>query len=399
MKHTLQSRISALACAVAIFGFAAAPAAAQETPFHISADPATMMAPTAEQIAAAIPMEQFLEPGATSAMGPMSASEGAPAHAAGDFGRAIRGALAEDFPEVSGEPGMAPQNYGEASANTVFHYNDYRQDALWAYPWRTAGKLFFTFDGQSWFSCTASLIGRGHIVTAGHCLHEGGNGAAGWYQQAYFVPAYDSAQAINRQRFGRCNITYATTTWGWYNDGAIGEGYDVAVAACGTLYEARFNRYNGTVPGGRLGWMGFCYANCTLGYHFLTQLGYPGNYYSGGQMTTSQHVSLTAIEGPLGYQGPDYHYGTGMRGGSSGGPHVQNIGFIEDNSTDLGERTSRNIVYAVTSWGYIAHNWKLQGASPLSGPNNTNLFPTMYNQTCTHLRNNFGRWMCDFLPT
>lgn len=390
--------IARASLAAGVMAMAAGGAWAQSAPpSYVLPDPATLPQPSAEMIAAAIPMERLVEPGATYTGEPVRQSTGTPAIAAGETGRALRGALAEDFSDyadAAANDSIAPQNYGSDSLDTFFHYNDYRQDATWAYPYRTVGRLFFTFDGSSWYTCTATLIGRAHIVTAGHCVHEGGNGAAGWITQAYFAPAYSSSSAITNQRFGRCDIQYVTTTTGWYNDGNILQGYDVGVAVCGRIYQARVGRFNNTAPGFRLGYMGFCYNNCTMGYHFLTQLGYPGNYYSGGEMTTSQHVETTAVAGPLGYLGPDYHYGTGMRGGSSGGPHISNIGTISDSSSDPGQLTARNIVYAVTSWGYNGEAYKLQGSSPLSGPSNSNNFTGLYNAACTYARSYYGRYIC-----
>ena len=41
------------------------------------------------------------------------------------------------------------------------------------YPFRAAGKLFFTENGGS-FVCSASLIGKGLVVTAAHCVADFG---------------------------------------------------------------------------------------------------------------------------------------------------------------------------------------------------------------------------------
>ena len=63
--------------------------------------------------------------------------------------------------------------------------------------------------------------------------------------------------------------------------------------------------------------------------------------------------------------------GSGMQGGSSGGPHIVNLGALSNSAADKGGYTTRNVVYAVTSWGYTDGLLMIQGASTtLSGPSN-----------------------------
>ncbi|MCL4675163.1 MAG: hypothetical protein KJZ59_03850, partial [Pararhodobacter sp.] len=194
---------------------------------------------------------------------------------------------------------------------------------------------------------------------------------------------------LDQQYYGRCRTVRYTTTYFWFRYGEIGQGEDVAMALCGRLYGGTITASRNQFPGQYLGWFGFCVEGCDMDYNFLTQIGYPGNYYGGNQMTISQHLSETALSG-----GPDYVYGTGMRGGSSGGPHVQNIGWIND-SAFPGYNTARNIVFAVTSWGYVFDTYKIQGASPLNGGwNNPNDVRGMFNGLCQTSRNWFGGWTC-----
>jgi hypothetical protein len=87
-----------------------------------------------------------------------------------------------------------------------------------------------------------------------------------------------------------------------------------------------------------------------------------------------------------------------MQGGSSGGPHVSNIGSLLDSSTDKGQYASRNLIFAVTSWGYIDKTMKIQGASPLSGPGNINNFKALYNSACTNARAAHGTGSCTLFP-
>ena len=284
-------------------------------------------------------------------------------------------------PETSGGGGIGTQNYGQGNLDTYLHYNDYLQVPypVRYYPWRAAGRMFFQTSGGGWSWCSAALIAPSILVTAGHCVHDGGNGNQGWIQQGYFIPA----ASANVNPYGHCWLRYVGTTNQWFNIGQITQGYDVGIAVCDKREQT--NREMGRITG----WYGFCTENCRQSWWFLTQLGYPGNYYGGDEMTASQHVSR-ATE-------PDYVYGSGMRGGSSGGPHIANIGEIKDSSTDPGQWTSRNVIFAVTSWGYISHVWKIQGASTLSGVRNANNFPRMYNQACRAAWALHGRRSCNLL--
>ena len=310
--------------------------------------------------------------------------EGAPtimAGAAGPTERLRAGDLNFAPPETADGGGIGTQNYGSGNLDTYLHYNDYLQVPypVRYYPWRAAGRMIFQASSGGWFSCSAAMIAPSVLVTAGHCVHDGGNGDAGWIQQGYFVPAHSDV----RWPYGSCDLEYVGTTNQWFNVGNITYGYDVGVAVCGPRVGT--NRLMGRITG----WYGFCYENCRQSWWYLTQLGYPGNYYGGLEMTVSQHVSR-ATE-------PDYVYGSGMRGGSSGGPHISNIGEIEDSSSNLGQYTPRNIIFAVTSWGFVGHQFKVQGASPLSGVNNRNNFNRMYNQACRWARQNVRRNACQIL--
>lgn len=283
---------------------------------------------------------------------------------------------------VSSQPAsVTPQNYGSGNLATIFHFNDRLVTGVAAYyPQRPVGYFLFQAADSNWYHCSATLINRSILVTAGHCVHEGGNQAAGWIQSGIFYPARAGGSAP----YGAAYASHVITTSGWYNTGALDQGYDVAIVV--------LHKRNGTSNeiGTYTGWLGFCYRWCLQSYWFMTQLGYPGNYYNGVHMTKSEHVEMSDSK--------DYQYGTGMRGGSSGGPHVSNIGDIVDSSADKGQFTQRNIVMAVTSWGYISEAPKVQGASSLSGPGNANNFRGMYNWACNISRIRHGAGSCTDLP-
>jgi hypothetical protein len=93
----------------------------------------------------------------------------------------------------------------------------------------------------------------------------------------------------------------------------------------------------------------------------------------------------------------DFVFGSGMEGGSSGGAHIANLGYLTSSDGSIGQWPYRNIIFAVTSWGYTDRTLKLQGASSLSDPNNINDFRGMYNQACTVARQLHGTGSCSLL--
>lgn len=275
---------------------------------------------------------------------------------------------------------IAPENYGKDNRDTVYQYTDLKvpSDIVKDYPYRAAGYFYFKASDDEWYWCTASLIANSILVTAGHCVHDGGNKEKGWIKQGFFYPA----RSKDSYPYGRAKVSEVFTTDGWYNGGDLDRGYDIGLV----VLEKRSN--TNREIGKDTGYLSFCYRNCLSKYWFLSALGYPHNYYNGTQMSQGHHLAKS--------DGADFEYGTGMQGGSSGGPHIANLGEI-DNSSAKGQYAARNVVFAVTSWGYTDKKLMIQGASPLSGPNNKNDFKAMYNEACAASRQLHGSKSCDKL--
>jgi glutamyl endopeptidase len=284
----------------------------------------------------------------------------------------------------------APENFGQnpfgagTNQNTIYHYTDMLvpTNATASYPFSTTGVFHFTDAAGSAKYCSASLISRSIIITAGHCVHQGGDKAnrarsSGWIRSGYFVPAEQNGT----WPFGYAWATKITTTVGWYNEGAIGKGYDVAMVTLGKRAGTSVEIGNYT------GWLGLCYSFCLQNYWELTQLGYPSNYYGGSYMTMGMHLEANR-------NNTDYFYGSGMQGGSSGGPHIANLGYLSDSTTNKGLWATRNYVFGVTSWGYISDVYKIQGASSTTGYNNSNNIKGLFNVVCNAARSQHGTGSC-----
>lgn len=316
--------------------------------------------------------------------GPKQHRSAAAAAEAGDAleGEAVTGAsVASGFQEAD-SGAITPRDFGFGNISTVFHYTDSLVDSelMDDAPYRPTGWLLFTKADGYTHRCTASLISASIGVTAGHCVHDGGNGDAGWIRSATFTPAYSGSSG----RYGSATVAKVFTTAGWYDDGGLDAGYDVA------LFTLKKRARTSKEMGAYTGWYGFCFSGCLASTWQLTQLGYPGNYYGGKYMIRGDHLEFS--------DDADFVYGSGMEGGSSGGPHIANLGVLSGSAGSEGEAPRRNIVFAATSWGYIDRTIKIQGASSLSGPNDSNNFKAMFNAACAEARRLHGSKSCTPIP-
>jgi len=326
-----------------------------------------------------LPMLPALPPEADEASVDTGASDGDPSINPGAVGsgkasgETLAPSAAEDATEAS-----PPPNYGKNNANSIYQFTDMKVPGNLhkAYPYRAAGYFYFKARDNEWYYCSGSLISNSILVVAGHCVHDGGNGNKGWIKEGMFYPAKKNKSTP----YGRAKAVEIYTTDGWFKKGKLDQGYDVGIVVLG--------KRQGTSReiGSDTGYLGFCYQNCLKHYWFLSQLGYPHNYYDGQEMSIGQHLGRSDSR--------DMRVGSGMQGGSSGGPHIVNLGALSNSADDKGGYTTRNVVFAVTSWGYTNESQMIQGASTLSGPSNRNDFVGMFNQACARARKLHGSTSC-----
>lgn len=242
------------------------------------------------------------------------------------------------------------------------------------YPFRAAGKLYFKV-GTSSYVCSASLIKRGVLVTAAHCVADFGKNT--WHTNFVFYPGLDNNIAYYSSATGK--KAYALTSYLNGTDpcysGAPGVvcKNDVAVILLNP-------QSNGSYIGTSTGWLGYSYG----GYGFtsgnlalITQLGYPVALDGGKwqERTDSEgYVSTTYAGNTI--------IGSLQTGGSSGGPWVVNLGQppVLATGTTRGYEAGLNTVVGTTSWGYTTTNPgpKQMGASPFLS---TNIVP-LVNAAC-----------------
>jgi len=256
---------------------------------------------------------------------------------------------------------VAPQEFG----TTNHPFSTARADLFGlttsgAYPYRAAGKLFFNI-GASTYVCSASLIKRGVVVTAAHCVANFGTGQ--FYSGWTFVPAYSNGIAP----YGVWSARSATVMTSYLNgtdpcavSGIVCQN-DVALLL---LNPSPAGAYAGTATG----WYGYGfngYGFTGSGLTQITQIGYPVCLDNGGLMDRNDSYGYTSA-----VNSNNTIIGSLMCGGSSGGPWLANFGIRPVlTATTAGTAPGSNVVVGVTSWGYTSSLPKEMGAAPFTSGN------------------------------
>jgi hypothetical protein len=110
----------------------------------------------------------------------------------------------------------------------------------------------------------------------------------------------------------------------------------------------------------------------SLARNHTTKLGYPVNLDNGLLMHQEQSANFR-VTAPN-----NVEYGSHSRGGSSGGPWVQNFGVAAAGQIG-GLNPGLNRVVGVTSYGYVSLDPKVQGASILDSR-----WVALWNAVCAH---------------
>lgn len=237
--------------------------------------------------------------------------------------------------------GMSPQAVGTTGLPFTTSRSAASLSVMKQWPFRATGKLYFT-DGVYYYVCSASLIGPGVVVTAGHCMS---NGNGGWYGGFTYVPAYRNGDAP----YGVwSNWATAVTSTDWhYGGGGVPNLHDFGVV----MFNTDGSGYN---VGDYTGYLGYT-NNWLIGRH-ITHVGYPCNMYSCEyQMRTDTQTWDIGTNNAV--------WGSDQRGGSSGSPLVVNFRSAYDNSNAFPSQNSANRVAGVVSWGYVAIEPMAQGGS------------------------------------
>ncbi len=260
-----------------------------------------------------------------------------------------------------GSDEYAPQESGTTNhAFSTARADGYTGQTNNVYPYRAAGKIFFKkADGGSYI-CSGSLIKKGVVVTAAHCVTE--YGSRTFYQDFSFVPGYRNGAAPYGKWKAKSIFVVAGYSNG--NDKCSARGVicqnDIAVM----VLQPQGSR----LPGTSTGWYGYTYNGGGFtpnGRIHVTQLGYPGCLDNGGLMERNDSEGFKSAGNTN-----NTLIGSLMCGGSSGGPWLLNFGRRPElTDTTPGRSPEENMVMGVTSWGSVSNGPKQMGASPFLNTN------------------------------
>lgn len=269
------------------------------------------------------------------------------------------------IPQGAAPQGAIPQEFGTSGQpNTTSMATAFPKNTVLNYPFRAAGKLFFNIGGST-FICSASLIKKGLVVTAAHCVANFGKSQ--FYSNWHFDPGYTNGVAPYGDWTAaqvRVLTSYLNGTDPCAQSGVICQD-DVAVIA--------LNSQDGAYPGPQTGWLAYGwngYSYNSSRQALITQLGYP-KLLDGGALqerTDSQGFTASSFSN-------NTIIGSLQTGGSSGGPWVVNLGLAPTLAgVSFGTAATHEVVVGVTSWGYNGDPAiKQQGASPFTNGNIKNL--------------------------
>lgn len=220
------------------------------------------------------------------------------------------------------------------------------------YPYRAVGKLTFSAG-----YCSASVIRRGMIVTAAHCIQRFGSGT-GIYSGWQFRPGHYGASGATAAQIA----PYGTWDWAalarpvsWLNgtDTGCGAARDNDLAVIILKKNASGQFVGDRVGKLAYGWNNYSFVSSSrTGYlrtAAVSTLGYPGlmDYGRIMQRTDGPTYTTTVCNAGQLWQGSNF------TGGSSGGPWVVN--FSGRNPVLSGGAVSGTApvmaVVGVTSWG------------------------------------------------
>jgi V8-like Glu-specific endopeptidase len=206
-----------------------------------------------------------------------------------------------------------------------------------AYPKSTVGKLFFSLNGGN-FVCSASVIGRSTVITAGHCNSDGTSTFA---TNRLFCPSFDGVASLTR---GCWAVTTSFVSGRWHTLGDPDYDYScLVINTTGTVLANKIGNVTGWL--GRAVNFASSQAERTFGYPAAAP-------FTGGTLQTTASTDWYTHDFVAGGQISKI-IGSDLTGGSSGGPWILGWtgGLAETADTDASGTTdpANNWVNGVNS--------------------------------------------------
>jgi V8-like Glu-specific endopeptidase len=220
-----------------------------------------------------------------------------------------------------------------------------------SYPYSAVVHLDMYYPSGGHFIGTGTMIDRFHVLTAGHCVYEAGEG--GWASRIVVTPGL----AGGRAPFGTATATFMRTFSSYMADSRVNShGH---TAGDGDIGLITLNRALGDVTG----WLGFGY-NDNDGFFrglYVHKIGYPGVPYSGtdmyaddGRLTgpapgkngfSALSWSTTSMSGIQGESGSGVYYKDG-----AGNRWIYGVLDLVNSTTGYAERINGMVFNTLQSW-------------------------------------------------
>jgi V8-like Glu-specific endopeptidase len=198
-------------------------------------------------------------------------------------------------------------------------------DPITAYPKSTIGKLFFTLSGRDRV-CSASVIGRSTLITAGHCNSDG---AQNFATNRLFCPSFNGAPDATRDCWA---VVSSVVSFQWHTSGDPDYDYSCLITATtGRTVANKIGNVTGTL--GRAWNFAPSQAERTFGY--------PADPpFTGGTLQTTASTDWYTHDFTSGGQISKI-IGSDLTGGASGGPWTLGwtSGLAETADTDASGAT------------------------------------------------------------
>ena len=214
--------------------------------------------------------------------------------------------LGGNLPQTT-PPFVPPANPADFGNYAPFNRFTWQEANNIVYPISTVGKLFFTQRGVN-FVCSASVIQRSTLATAGHCVHDGSNNVAGWSTNVLFCPSQNPAGSPRGCWAG----TTLSTSFQWFSASNIDR--DIGCIVTRTFGTTINNRV-----GNVTGWLGRAWNWPSRQSTFAW--GYPqAAPFAGNRLITTASTEWYQLDRNPAETQLSKYIGNDMTGGSSGGP-------------------------------------------------------------------------------